>query len=267
MMRTLACLGMGADFGLRRSSGGAVFTSEGLSWAREMFGLSADQRILDDVHGLMVFETAPPPRFVSGASDVTLIQATPGGRFERVFKWAISHPYTLSEKERLSLELYNASFFEWSQQARFLLLIMAVEALLDLAPRSENARVHVEHLIGLTEASTDLTSDEKQSLLGSLKWLLDESIGQAGRKLARERLGTRQYMGQSAAKFFTHCYKMRSALVHGNIPAPTQREIQRTAPELELFVSHLLAGPLLLIENAASDPPPTMPDEGIHHSG
>ncbi len=35
----------------------------------------------------------------------------PQQRFERVFSYAIDHPRVLSDRERISLELFHASFF------------------------------------------------------------------------------------------------------------------------------------------------------------
>lgn len=70
-----------------------------------------------------------------------------------------------------------------------------------------------------------------------------ESIGQAGRRLARA-LGSRQYMNLAADKFFTRCYTLRSRLVHGSHPRPTGEEIDSYALGLERLLSELLAGTL-----------------------
>jgi hypothetical protein len=88
------------------------------------------------------------------------------------------------------------------------MLVMAVETLLKLQPRPESSLAHVEHLIGLTQAA-DLPKSEKSSLLDSLKWLRDQSIGQAGRALAAT-LGDRTYTDMTPPKFFAHCYDLRS---------------------------------------------------------
>ena len=138
----------------------------------------------------------------------------------------LTHPHELTNRERLSLDLYNASFFEISPHARFLTLVMAVEALLEPEPRPDPVRAHVEELIRLTEMSGALPQNQKESLCGSLRWLLNESIGQAGRRLAREHLGAKTYGGLSGPQLFTHVYTLRSNLVHGNEqqPAPERSE-------------------------------------------
>ncbi len=70
-------------------------------------------------------------------------------------------------------------------------------------------------------------------------------FGQAGRRLART-LEPRRYMDLSPSKFFTRCYEMRSALVHGHVPRPTMIEVDLLAANLTVFVGHLLSGELLV---------------------
>jgi hypothetical protein len=146
--------------------------------------------------------------------------------------------------ERLSFDLYSGSFFQPSADARFLMLMMALETLLDFHPRSPAARAHVQAIIEATN-SAELPKSERVSLTGSLSWLLDESIGQAGRRLAK-KLEPRRYGGKAPGAFFTECYGMRSALVHGRVPRPTRDEVGMLAAPLEMFVGHLLSGELLV---------------------
>ena len=47
----------------------------------------------------------------------------------------------------LSFDLYSAPGFQSSTDARLIMLVMAVETLLDLKPRPESSRAHVEHLM------------------------------------------------------------------------------------------------------------------------
>jgi hypothetical protein len=103
-------------------------------------------------------------------------------------------------------------------------------------------------MINATEESASLSAEEKRSLLGSLTWLKCESINQTGRKLASDRLGDRKYMEKKAPAFFSYCYGIRSRLVHGEHPLPTQQEIGSVVAQLEVFVSDLLSGDLRDIE-------------------
>jgi hypothetical protein len=240
LVRSLARLRIGADFGSRAPK--SVVTLAGLAMLEAQTG----QRCLNDVHGLMVYESDPPPRFAS--SRVDFVRGVPKDRFERVFSYAAEHPRELSDRERLSLDLFNASYFQNSADSRFLMLVIAVEALLVPPPRSLAATAHVDALIRMTRESDKLSTQEQNSLIGSLKWLSHESINQTGRALAEERLGSRKYADKEPAAFFSYCYDLRSRLVHGKPPFPTQQEIRSAVGQLEVFVSDLLAGELLDVQ-------------------
>lgn len=150
----------------------------------------------------------------------------------------------ISQREELSYTLFNASFFQPTADSRFLLLVMAIEALIQPEHRSDKSFTHVDSLIQQTKNS-DLPEQERNSILGTLHWLRYESINQAGRRIVTERIGDRTYIEKTAADFFTHCYQIRSNLVHGNLPIPTFEEIGGVAATLEVFVSELLTVPVL----------------------
>lgn len=92
-----------------------------------------------------------------------------------------------------------------------------------------------------------LKDDEIRSIDGTLQYLRNASIGQAGRKLA-SRLGARTYAGKNPESFFSECYDLRSALVHGGHPRPSRSEVDHLAAPLESFVGDLLGIELLDIE-------------------
>jgi hypothetical protein len=236
LMLSLARLAMGAEFGTRRPQ--AVITSAGLALCSAATG----RRFLQDWIGLTVFETEPVPAFRSSHMKATAICG--GDSFVRDFTFASAQSYDMTERERLAFELYNASHFEQTSHTRFLLLVMAVEALLEPAPRSEAARSHVGGLIAQTETSPHLTPAERDSIRGSLTWLLNESIGQASKRLASSRLGEKRYDGQPAGAFFAECYSMRSRMVHGDEQQPRLAEVIGASATLKQFVSDLLTAPV-----------------------
>jgi len=240
---SLARLRIGADFGSRKPKSG--FSRAGL----EMLGTQTGRQVMNDTLGIIIFESELKPLFAS-LGEVKGIRGIYQDHFERVFSFAIEHPQNLTDSERLSLDLFNASFFQKTADSRFLMLVIAVEALLKPAPRSTEAKAYVESLIKATQESANLSDEEKNSLLGSLKWLLDESINQAGRRLAEKKLGARVYAKKSAPSFFSYCYDLRSRLVHGKDPLPERGEIGSAAAQLEVFVSDLLSGQLLEINLA-----------------
>jgi hypothetical protein len=226
---------VGADFGLRAPKG--FFTEHGLAALQQQVG----QRVLNSVHGLMVFATEPRPRFAS--CNVSPVRGVNPDQFRAAFSAAVRAKPALSDREAVAFSLFNASFFRQSADSRFLLLMMAVESLLDLRPRSDAARTHVDSLLAQTR--TAVMPDDERAMLGSLEWLTKESISQAGRSLSVQRLGGRVYRDLSAPRFFTHCYGLRSALVHGRIPYPTFDEIASTVGQLEVYVADLLTVPFL----------------------
>jgi hypothetical protein len=129
-------------------------------------------------------------------------------------------------------------------------LLPELSKLSETSPSHEKPQGVIEEFIRATQESASLSDKEKNSLLGSLKWLLDESINQAGRRLAEEKLGSRVYAKKTAPSFFSYCYDLRSRLVHGKYPLPEQGEINSAAGQLEVFVSDLLSGQLLEINLA-----------------
>lgn len=236
LMVALARVRVGADFGHRAAKG--AFTEYGLKWVEEQFG----HRALNDVHGLMVYKSEPKPHFASTNAQFT--RGAGSEAFINAFAEAIAQQPQIAERDLLAYTLFNSSFFQPTSDSRFLLLVMAVEVLIEPAPRSVKAINHVSTLIEQTKSSS-LALDERNSILGALGWLRKESINQAGRRLADERLSGRVYGDRAATDFFSYCYQLRCNLVHGNLPAPTFEEIGGAAASLEVFVSDLLTSPVL----------------------
>lgn len=236
LMVALARVRVGADFGQRAAKG--AFTEHGLKWVEDQIG----QKALNNVHGLIVFPSEPKPRFVSMKAGFSR-GASPEA-FQEALLASIALEASLGDRDLVSYSLFNASFFQSTSDSRFLLLVMAVEALIEPASRSPEAREHVDGLIAQTH-SASLSEDEKNSMIGVLRWLRQESINQAGRRLASSLLGGRSYSNRSAADFFSYCYQLRSDLVHGNVPFPTFEEVGNAAGTLEVFVSDLLTSPIL----------------------
>lgn len=137
--------------------------------------------------------------------------------------------------------LPEAAGVRMRREMKFLCLVMAVEALLEPPPRSADARGFIDQVLRDLSAS-DLADREKQSLAGSLRWLLKDSISSSGRLLARERLAGRLYDEMEPDKFFNLCYDLRSKLVHGHGVRGDDPIVGRTAATMELFVADLLAG-------------------------
>ena len=239
LMKAFLPLPVGADFGDRAPHGS--FTEHGLA------AYAPGQRALNDVHGLMVFECEPAPVFISMDIPAWTI-SSPHERLVAAMAYAIDTG-GLSEARQVSYDLWAASFGQESAEARFALLMIALEAMIDPDPRSEQCRQHVDFLIRATKNS-GLPTSEVASMVGVLNWLRNESIGQAGKNLART-LEPRQYNGMAPAAFFNKCYAVRSRLVHGLLPLPTLEEIGRWASPLQEFVADLLSSAAAKCSNQA----------------
>src|SRR4051794_12361911 len=198
--RAFAASNIGADFG---DWGGpsSVITAAGVAaWEKEL-----GQRVANDEHGLMAFECEPRPRFISGSASLTVLRSGDALLTRIGDARAAAAPF--SAQERVAYELFSASFALSAADARFVMLMMAVETLIDVAAREAPVRAHVESLIARTQ-SADIPHREKKSIVQSLQGLTNESISQGGRKLAAT-LGDRSYGGQTPQKFFTGCYALR----------------------------------------------------------
>lgn len=222
---------IGADFGSRGPK--SFMYQAGL----EMMEKKSGSRILNDTHGLMVFETEPRPLFVRLGSP-TVILGKDVEPILRSIEQAYSKGILNDSQWRLAYELYAASFFEHSADARFLTLMMAVETLIIKAPRTQQITNHIEKLITDTKKSVNDQS-ECNSLVMALEDLKLQSIGQAGRQLAR-RLKDRKFENLTAVELFNKCYKIRNLLVHGQNPRPVWKDVNHLTGLLETFVGELL---------------------------
>ncbi len=239
----LARMNIGADFGDRSPPQGLTVH------ALERFTQQAGVTVLNDAPGLVVFpDEQQGPRFVF-LDPIHATVGKPGAALLLAIEAAIQLGVSMTGEEQTSYGLYAGSFNAGGNaDGRFMLLMMALETLITQQDRADDVRAHVNNLIGATKGSAPATKD-KESLLTSLRWLLVESINQAGQRLARA-LGNRQYMiGQpngpeDAVQFFKRCYNLRNTLAHGHYPRPSRAEVDLRASVLETFLADLLAGPL-----------------------
>lgn len=165
-------------------------------------------------------------------------------KFENTFKQSFCSTNFLTEKEILSLELFNTALFQSNSKIQFLTFMTAIEALIECKPRSYDTCAYVEMLTKLTEDCTFISDEDKRSMKGSLGWLRDESIGQAGRRIVKERLGNRMYAGMSAENYFKKCYDIRSKLVHSG-KLDDCEQFDKICCRLIGFVSDLITIPII----------------------
>ena len=205
-----------------------------LDAGRAHFGAKLGGPVRDQVHGLDVYEWLPGQIFVSTEATGALgINATI--TVEQIAKWFVASP-GLTAKQTLAAELYCAAGFDAPFRSRFITLMTSLESLMDHLPRPDDVRLLVSSLEAQVRSAT-IAADQRQSLLGSLAWLHDESIGQAGRRIAASVLG--EYGGLSPSKFFTRCYELRSMIVHSGA-VPSDVDLLDVANDLHRFVGDVL---------------------------
>lgn len=107
----LARVRVGADFGQRAAKGG--YTDDGLKWLEQEYG----QRSLNNVHGLMAYQTDPKPLF--GSFNGAGIRGVNPENFQKIFLQSLIAQPRLTEREQLAFTLFNASFFQPSVDSRF----------------------------------------------------------------------------------------------------------------------------------------------------
>jgi len=228
-----------------RRPGGFV-TNAGLRWLGEKFG----RRTLNDSIGLTVFESDPPPVLIDPGRARPVLGTLPV-RLVESFRALVPMEVELTERERVAIDLFNASFFEPAADTRLITLVMAIEALLDLECRPPESVALVDGFVAQVKGSA-LPEGERDSLVGSLGWLRKESIRSAGRKMVRHRLGETVYGGRAASRFFDYCYELRSELVHGGDIREARKAAVFTVGPLERLVSDLLTWPFTTQEARAS---------------
>jgi hypothetical protein len=236
--RSFARASIGADFGDRGAGDGGIS-----DWLREQIEPKIGRPILNEL-SLMVFPELPWPRFV-GVPPISMTVATSADVVAATIEIAEQQSdLSVSEEETLAYDLFSGSFSQSGPDSRYMLLMMAVEALLAPDDRAPAAIAHVDRLIQETKEA-DLPDDEIGSMIGTLRWLKQESIRRTGKKLAQQ-LGDRRYMdgSESAVEFFVECYDLRNRIAHGRVPRPPRDEVERRALQLERFVSDLLSGEL-----------------------
>lgn len=222
---------LGVDFGDGRLR--SLMTDVGKEYYERQLG----HPLRNDRLGIDVYEIQDGLLFAAVSFDAAV--GKNADTFVEQFREVLTKAVELSEKQRLAAELYSLSFFDMSFRSRFITLVTAVEALLDPTIRSGAIQAFIEDV--KTRLDT-LSADDgtKQSMISSLERLKYDSIGQAGRALSDTLLGDWEYAGLKAGKFFSHCYKLRSQIVHNGEPDDPTTDLLQESNSCQAFVADLL---------------------------
>jgi hypothetical protein len=133
----------------------------------------------------------------------------------------------------LALDVYAASFFERSPQARFITLVGVLEVLKDQRRLSRRMRTLVQGWLKQLQAIRGRSRREDEalrSLVGQVRRLEQESINKAIQNLVSKHLG--RHRAQRAATF----YGIRSRYVHDGVDEGMRANVL----ELQALVKDLL---------------------------
>ncbi|MGB3478752.1 MAG: hypothetical protein WBB67_06295 [bacterium] len=223
IMLTSAILQIGVDIGEDK----ADFTiGRFLKEKAEKSGI----RLMEDIHGMCVSPEDMPVQWVLSELNATI--STSYDKFVKTLTESIILvPEKFDERQYLSLELYNASYFESSLPAQFLTLVSAVECLAKREQKETDVINHIEKLISYTRDS--YTGPEKENLISRLGGLKKDSISSSCNKIVKH------YLGRESMEYFCYCYGIRSKILHEGIP-PTGIELGADAAKLNKLVSQLI---------------------------
>ena len=222
---------LGIDFGDGKQRSG--FTKAGLAMLQKQQGCP----VRNDIHGIDVYEHVEKLRFASFNAKGMVCRHPP--KLIDTFQREYLNNRHFTEKQLLASEIYASSFFDVSARSRFITLVTAVEALLELRRHSNEVKELVKDFIAKTQLST-VGQQTKDSIIGGLGRLTHQSISQAGRTLADRVILNERFDGQSPADFFTRCYDLRSRILHHGTIEDDSVDMLHLANVMESFVARLL---------------------------
>jgi hypothetical protein len=223
--------GYGVSINARVAGGGV--TANGKKWlAQDRF-----DTVLDDTYGLVVFQDIGRVGFVSVGEAEARITG-PVARFAEAMSTGIADAIRWDERLLVSYDLYANSRFENSSRARFLLLIMAVEALAEQSARTEPEIVLIDGLLKIV-AKAGLPAQQREALVSGIGKLKRVSIGYACRTYLASAVSSTCVSDQGAPEYFAECYRIRGRVVHGGA-SPNARELANYSAMLEPTVRELL---------------------------
>jgi hypothetical protein len=168
--------------------------------------------IHDDLYGLSTFEDVGRVGFAKmHPTEATL--SGPLGSFAESWTKAIGDTRCCSLRTAISAELYASSRNANSSRARFLLVIMAFEALVVQPMRSEAELAVIDTLKGSIAASS-LSEQQKTALVNGIGMLKRVSTGHTVRGYLAGAIAAGVVADGGAPAFYTECYSMRGGIVH-----------------------------------------------------
>jgi hypothetical protein len=176
------------------------------------------------------------------------ISATGGGIAHRNaddFQLTIENSLTLSlnDKTMLALDLYNLSYNESTDRAKFLTYITIFELLSDGKKKAYSIQSYIDKLECIVDSNLEekiITIEVGKDVKAGLGRLREVSIQEKASELIKEYIeGDAHYNNLKANVFFKKCYGKRSGMLHqGSMKVPTEMidELKRLTRDLLLSI-------------------------------
>lgn len=190
--------------------------------------------IYRDRLGITIFEERGLTKFAGIASPTISVRSKLSSF---ISEWNCEAEASISLRNLIAYELYASSRFESSSRARFLLLVMAVEALGCQIQRPTEELLVIERLLEEVER-TQLPVTQRDALMDGIRSLKKVSINATCQKLISHAIDSAAVTDPEATCHFRDCYKIRGKIVHsGKTPPPGRltnesNRLEKTVREL-----------------------------------
>ena len=229
MQKALAGINLGANFGLRNPDMGG-FTDFVLDEIKRETGIP----MYRDSWDVMVFPSEPRPRFSSLTATGQI--SSP----ESLVRASISASLSDDPLDEVAIDLFTASLrSSHMADVRVVLLVMAIECLIERRQRPQTTVDHLQDLVERTSSNSALEASEREALSNALRSLRYESTAKGAKTLA-QKLIAGSYLDEPVA-LVAEAFKMRHSLVHGG-RRPKLERVGYVGANLERMVGEMIAG-------------------------
>ena len=209
----------------------------------QKLGLASGEIVYTDRFGFLVHKTEPKRRFVNLSMGTPLVYVSLGEQatHDLTDQALQRHTGDWSDELKLAYELVHASMADDNPEARFILLVTAIEALIPYRERIPPVVAVLDLLIAHANQQTGINKETLEAVLRLLESDKFESVRSYGLKLADRLSG--EYDGKAPRKYFDDVYETRSDLAHGNlrnIPKLSTDALNQQYSELLRFVLDIL---------------------------
>ncbi len=183
-------------------------------------------QILNDIHGIQIYRDDIPTSHVTG-HPASLSLRYSKDRFESGIHRAYQLSGSIGARTRTALEVFNSSFFEGTDSARFVTTVTALEVLAEKEHSPTRVIEVIDDLKGRVRELmvSETEKEERDRLLDRLGDLKRESISHSIKGLID------RHVGGDRASFFTDIYGIRSRMLHDGDPRMQRTGIQGSPPQ------------------------------------